>query len=81
MSNRRVLVLRDMSVGELHDVVRSGDTIVDEEGNPLFVLGVTPRLNFPEYDNTSPQDGDLWKWNDKLWVHLSGVTYRLLTNP
>lgn len=77
----RVLILRDQAAAALHDVIRAGDTVVDEDENPLFVLGVTPRLDLPEYDNTSPEDGDIWKWNDKLWAFLDGVLYQVQTNP
>lgn len=77
----RVIILRDQASAAVHDVVRNGDTVVDDAGNPLFVLGVTPRLNLPEYENTSPEDGDIWKWNGKLWTFLDGVLYQIQTSP
>lgn len=80
--NRRILIFRELQGGiNLHDVIRAGDTAVDDAGNELFVLGVTPRLNLPEYENATPQDGDIWKEDDKLWTYLGGQQYELCLTP
>ena len=81
MSNKKLLVFRDTTGGGLHDVVRPGDTLVDEADNGRFILGITPRLNLPEYNHPTPQDGDLWKYNDKLWIRMSGITHRIRMTP
>ena len=81
MANRRVLIFREGDGGNLHDFVRPGDTMVDDAGNELFVLGITPRLNLPEFDNVTPADGDVWKQDGKLRTFLQGVLFEICITP
>lgn len=79
MGLRKVVVFRVSTNGGIHDRARAGDTLVDGEDNEIFVLGVTPKLSLPEYDNLTPQEGDIWKWNNKLWTHLNGITQEIVS--
>lgn len=77
MTNCRVLV----DHGGIHAGLLPSDVPVDAEGNEFYVVGATKRLNLVDYDNTDPQEGDLWRWAGSLWTHIGGVTYRLAMDP
>lgn len=77
MANVKILILRDV----IHDRIHAGDIPVDADGNLIFVVGKTEYLNLPEYNNTTPAEGDIWRWNNKLWTYTGGTTREILLSP
>jgi hypothetical protein len=75
---RHLIVLRDTE----HGSVQPGDTAVRADGTPLYILGLDQFLRFPEYDNTDPQDGDVWRWGGALNTQVGGQTVTMnVTGP
>jgi hypothetical protein len=60
-----------------HSPMRASDTLVDGRNRRFFVNGSTPLLNLAEYHNTTPAEGDIWRYQGNIWVRIGGQTRAL----
>jgi hypothetical protein len=70
MAKRRLLVSRDNN----HSIVRPDDTPVTADNLQFFANGQTPYLQLPAYNNTDPQEGQIWYEGGQFWYRAGGRT-------
>lgn len=73
--HRRVFIIEE--VRNHHRPAEPQDAVVVDGMDPL-INRKSDVLLLREYDNTNPQEGDLWLHGDNLWAHLNGVTIPLI---
>ncbi len=72
---RRLFIL-DEDTG-VHRPIESSEVAMDGYGTELHLNGQTPYLELLEFENTDPQEGDIWLYQDKLYFHTCGQTYNI----
>jgi hypothetical protein len=68
--------------GHEHLPARPGDGAERTDGAPVWLLGLDDKLQFPEYNNAAPQEGDVWRQGGKLLAFVGGQTHEVsVTGP
>jgi len=60
-----------------HRILLPEEVAIDSAGNELLVNDSNKYFVLKNFDNQDPQDGDLWTYDGKVFVHLCGVTYEI----
>ena len=71
---QRQFLIEDQS---RHRTIREGDEPTAWDGAAIFINGTTGVFNFPEYLNSDPQNGQIWKYMGYLWSFIDGTLFVL----